>query len=29
LDSKAIVFASDCDRGIGLPALYRAEIAGP
>jgi len=29
LDSRAIVFASDCGRGIGLPALYRAEIAGP
>lgn len=29
LDSKAIVFASDCGRGIGLPALYRAEIASP
>jgi hypothetical protein len=29
LDSKAIVFASDCGRGIGLPALYRAEIAAP
>jgi hypothetical protein len=28
LDSKAIVFASDCGRGIGLPALYRAEIGG-
>jgi hypothetical protein len=26
LDSKAIVFASDCDRGLGLPALYRARI---
>jgi hypothetical protein len=26
LDSKAIVFASDCDRGLGLPALYRALI---
>jgi Glycosyltransferase family 87/WD40-like Beta Propeller Repeat len=26
LDSKAIVFASDCDRGIGLPALYRAPL---
>jgi hypothetical protein len=24
LDSKGIVFASDCGRGIGLPALYRA-----
>lgn len=26
LDSKAIVFASDCGRGLGLPALYRAEV---
>jgi Glycosyltransferase family 87/WD40-like Beta Propeller Repeat len=26
LDSKAIVFASDCGRGMGLPALYRALI---
>jgi hypothetical protein len=26
LDSRAIVFASDCDRGLGLPALYRARI---
>jgi glycosyl transferase family 87/WD40 repeat protein len=26
LDSKAIVFASDCGRGIGLPALYRAKL---
>lgn len=24
LDSKSIVFASDCDRGVGCPALYRA-----
>jgi hypothetical protein len=29
LDSKAIVFASDCGRGIGLPSLYRAKIAAP
>lgn len=29
LDSRAIVFASDCGRGIGLPALYRAEIERP
>jgi hypothetical protein len=29
LDSKVIVFASDCGRGIGLPALYRAAIASP
>ena len=26
LDSKAVVFASDCGRGIGLPALYRAPL---
>ncbi|HEY2120834.1 MAG TPA: hypothetical protein VGH37_16715 [Candidatus Acidoferrum sp.] len=26
LDSKAIVFASDCERAFGLPALYRAEV---
>ena len=26
-DSRAIVFASDCGRGIGLPALYRATVA--
>jgi hypothetical protein len=26
LDSKALVFASDCGRGIGLPALYRARL---
>jgi hypothetical protein len=25
-DSKAVVFASDCDRGLGLPAMYRARI---
>ena len=25
-DSTAIVFASDCGRGLGLPALYRDEI---
>lgn len=25
LDSKAIVFASDCGRALGLPALYRAQ----
>jgi Glycosyltransferase family 87/WD40-like Beta Propeller Repeat len=29
LDSKAIIFASDCGRGIGLPALYRARLGGP
>ena len=28
LDSKAIIFASDCGRGIGLPALYRATVPG-
>jgi WD40-like Beta Propeller Repeat len=28
LDSKAIIFASDCGRGIGLPALYRATVTG-
>jgi hypothetical protein len=27
LDSSAVVFASDCGRAFGLPALYRAEIA--
>jgi Glycosyltransferase family 87 len=26
LDSRAIVFASDCGRGIGLPSLYRAKV---
>jgi hypothetical protein len=26
LDSKAIVFASDCGRAFGLPTLYRANI---
>jgi Glycosyltransferase family 87 len=26
LDSKAIIFGSDCGRGIGLPALYRARL---
>jgi hypothetical protein len=29
LDSKAIIFASDCDRSTGLPALYRARIGSP
>jgi putative Ca2+/H+ antiporter (TMEM165/GDT1 family) len=29
LDSKAIIFASDCGRGIGLPSLYRAKIGQP
>jgi hypothetical protein len=27
LDSKAILFASDCGRAFGLPGLYRATIA--
>ncbi len=27
LDSKALLFTSDCQRGIGLPALYRASVA--
>jgi hypothetical protein len=27
LDSKAILFSSDCQRGIGLTALYRAPIS--
>ena len=26
-DSRRIVFASDCDRGMGLPALYWMEVA--
>jgi Tol biopolymer transport system component len=26
LDSSAIIFASDCNRAIGLPSLYRAPI---
>jgi len=26
LDSKALIFASDCDRGLGTPALYRTDI---
>jgi hypothetical protein len=26
LDSQSILFASDCGRGIGLPALYRAPL---
>jgi hypothetical protein len=26
LDSKAVIFASDCDRAFGLPALYRAPL---
>ena len=28
LDSKAVLFASDCGRAFGLPALYRAPVAG-
>jgi len=27
LDSSAVIFASDCDRSTGLPALYRARVA--
>jgi hypothetical protein len=26
LDSRSLVFASDCDRGYGLPALYRVPV---
>jgi hypothetical protein len=26
LDSSAVIFASDCDRSTGLPALYRAKV---
>ena len=26
LDSSAVVFASDCGRAYGLPALYRAPM---
>jgi Tol biopolymer transport system component len=26
LDSQALIFASDCDRGIGLPALFRMPL---
>jgi hypothetical protein len=29
LDSTAVVFASDCDRSTGLPALYRARVVKP
>jgi Tol biopolymer transport system component len=25
-DSHTLIFASDCDRGLGLPRLYRAQI---
>lgn len=28
LDSKAILFASDCGRAFGMPALYRATVTG-
>ena len=28
LDSKTVLFTSDCQRGIGLPALYRAAVPG-
>jgi Tol biopolymer transport system component len=28
LNSKAVLFASDCSRAFGLPAIYRAELAG-
>jgi Glycosyltransferase family 87 len=27
LDSIAVLFSSDCQRGMGLPALYRAPVA--
>jgi hypothetical protein len=26
LDSRGLIFASDCDRGIGLPGLYRMRL---
>jgi Tol biopolymer transport system component len=26
LDSEGVLFASDCDRAFGLPALYRAKL---
>jgi hypothetical protein len=26
LDSESILFASDCGRAFGLPALYRARL---
>jgi Glycosyltransferase family 87 len=29
LNSEAVIFASDCDRSTGLPALYRAKIGTP
>ena len=28
LDSKGLLFTSDCQRGIGLPALYHAPVGG-
>lgn len=27
LDSKAVIFASDCGRGLGLPKLFRAPLS--
>jgi hypothetical protein len=29
LDSSAVIFASDCGRAYGLPALYRAPVILP
>jgi hypothetical protein len=29
LDSSAIIFSSDCRRGLNLPALFRMPVAGP
>ncbi len=29
LDSRSVVFASDCSRGYGLPALYRVRLPIP
>jgi Glycosyltransferase family 87/WD40-like Beta Propeller Repeat len=29
LNSQSLLFTSDCGRGIGLPALYRAQITPP
>ena len=28
-DSRGLIFASDCDRGLGLPRLFRAKIDVP
>jgi Tol biopolymer transport system component len=28
LDSRSILFASDCGRAFGLPAIYRAKLRG-